>query len=154
MKHHKPQKRHIALQPLSREHHHGLLLCWKIKMGFKKNISSERIWKYANWFYETHLIPHFEIEEKHVFPILDNTNNLVNEAIEQHRELQMLFTESTKVTNTLSAIEVLLEKHIRFEERVLFPEIQNMASETQMLDIEKIHQSESFQDNLTDAFWK
>ena len=33
---HKPQKRHKALQPLSREHHHGLLLSWKIRSGFNK----------------------------------------------------------------------------------------------------------------------
>ena len=150
----KPLKRHKALQPLSRDHHHGLLLCWKIKTGFNKNISSDRIWKYANWFYETHLIPHFKIEEKHIFPILGNTNKLVSEAIEQHRELQILFTESGKDTNTLSAIKALLEKHIRFEERTLFPEIQNVATEAQMLEIEKIHQSESFQDNLTDEFWR
>lgn len=154
MTNHKPQKRHIALQPLSREHHHGLLLCWKIKMGFKKNISSERIWKYADWFCKTHLIPHFKLEEKHIFPILGKSNNLVNEAIEQHRELQILFTESAKDTNSLSAIEVLLEKHIRFEERVLFPEIQNMATEAQLLKVEKIHQVEDFIDKLDDEFWR
>ncbi|WP_241739476.1 hypothetical protein [Aestuariibaculum marinum] len=32
----KPLKRHKALQPLSREHHYGLLLTWKIRTGFKK----------------------------------------------------------------------------------------------------------------------
>ncbi|WP_250434402.1 hemerythrin domain-containing protein [Hanstruepera flava] len=150
----KPLKRHKALQPLSREHHHGLLLCWKIKTGFKNHIATERIWTYATWFYKTHLIPHFRVEEKHIFTILNNSNKLVIEAIEQHRELQMLFTESAKDTQTLSAIEILLEKHIRFEERVLFPEIQQTATESQMLEIESLHQSEPFHDNLTDEFWK
>ena len=37
--HPKPQKRHKALQPLSREHHHGLLLSWKIRTGFSKDIA-------------------------------------------------------------------------------------------------------------------
>jgi len=26
-----PIKRHVALQPVSREHHYGLLLSWKIR---------------------------------------------------------------------------------------------------------------------------
>ena len=34
----KPIKRHKAIQPLSREHHQGLLLCWKIGKGFEKGI--------------------------------------------------------------------------------------------------------------------
>jgi len=38
-----PIKRSIALQPLSREHHHGLLLCWKIRTGLKKGIDIDRI---------------------------------------------------------------------------------------------------------------
>jgi len=53
----KPLKRYKALQPLSKEHHHGLLLSWKLRMGFKKNIEIERMKTYADWFYQTHLIP-------------------------------------------------------------------------------------------------
>lgn len=36
-------KRTKALQPLSRDHHHGLLLCWKIRQGIKLNVEPERI---------------------------------------------------------------------------------------------------------------
>ena len=36
----KIQKRHKALQNLSREHHHGLLLSWKIRTGLNKNIEA------------------------------------------------------------------------------------------------------------------
>ncbi|PNQ72478.1 cation-binding protein [Hanstruepera neustonica] len=150
----KPLKRHTALQPLSKEHHHGLLLCWKIRTGFSKKITPERIWAYANWFYKTHLIPHFKIEEEYIFTILNSDNKLVIEAIEQHRELQMLFTESDKNTQTLSTIELLLEKHIRFEERVLFPKIQNVATEKQFETIEALHNDEKFIDKEDDVFWK
>ena len=58
---HKPQKRHKALQPLSREHHHGLLLSWKIRAGFSENIGPKRIKVYADWFFKNHLIPHFHL---------------------------------------------------------------------------------------------
>ena len=56
-----PIKRHKALQPLSRDHHHGLLLSGKIRAGFSKNIEPLRIKNYADWFFKNHLIPHFEI---------------------------------------------------------------------------------------------
>ncbi len=39
----KPIKRSVALKPLSREHHHGLLLSWKIREGFNRNVEIERI---------------------------------------------------------------------------------------------------------------
>jgi len=150
----KPQKRHKALQLLSREHHHGLLLSWKIRTGFNKNISPERIKSYADWFFKNHLIPHFEMEESHIFPILDANNELVKRALAEHRRLNRLFTENDDNIKTLMKIEEELEQHIRFEERVLFPEIQKVATEEQMIQIEKIHQAESFIDKLDDAFWK
>lgn len=151
---HKPQKRHKALQPLSREHHHGLLLSWKIRSGFSKEIEPERIRIYADWFFENHLIPHFEIEETHIFPILDSDHELVKRALADHRRLKRLFSETENNAKTLSIIEEELEQHIRFEERILFPEIQKIATKSQMLHIEKIHQPDKFVDNLDDEFWR
>ncbi|MFD1161673.1 hemerythrin domain-containing protein [Hwangdonia seohaensis] len=151
---HKPQKRHKALQPLSREHHHGLLLSWKIRSGFSKNIEPKRIRVYANWFFKQHLIPHFDMEEVHIFPILEQNNELIKKALADHRRIKRLFAETDDDAKTLSKIEEELDKHIRFEERVLFPEIQKVATEVQMLQIEKIHQPEKFEDNLVDEFWR
>ncbi len=151
---HKPQKRHIALQPLSREHHFGLLLCWKIRTGFRKNIDAKRIRVYADWFFKNHLIPHFEMEETHIFSILGNEHELIKRALSEHKILIMLFEEREEDTKTLTKIEEAVEQHIRFEERILFPEIQNVATESQMRHIEKVHQSELFEDNLEDEFWK
>lgn len=150
----KPQKRHIALQPLSREHHHGLLLSWKIRTGFNKNIEPLRIKAYADWFFETHLIPHFEMEEAHVFTILNENNELIKLALADHRRLKRLFTKETDAAKALSNIEETLDKHIRFEERVLFPEIQKVATEDQLALIERIHQQDDFVDKLDDEFWK
>tara|TARA_R110002049_G_scaffold307773_2_gene509423 strand:+ start:9188 stop:9652 length:465 start_codon:yes stop_codon:yes gene_type:complete len=150
----KPQKRHKALQPLSREHHHGLLLSWKIRSGFSKNIAPKRIKTYADWFFENHLIPHFEMEEAHVFTILNEDNELVKRALADHRQLKRLFTEPNDKTKALSKIEEELDKHIRFEERVLFPEIQKVATEDQLALIEDIHQEHGFVDKVDDEFWK
>ena len=57
----RPLKRAIELQPLSHDHHHGLQLCWKIRTGFSRKIELERIKKYADWFFVTHLEPHFTL---------------------------------------------------------------------------------------------
>lgn len=149
----KPLKRHKALQPLSREHHHGLLLSWKIRAGFSKNIAPERIKVYADWFFKTHLIPHFEMEEQFVFPVLESNNELVKKALEDHTLLKRLF-EDDHIEIALSQIEKALDEHIRFEERVLFPEIQKAATELELLEIEKIHQETDFVDKLDDQFWK
>jgi len=149
----KPLKRHKALQPLSREHHHGLLLSWKIRAGFSKKIELDRIKIYADWFFKTHLKPHFEMEEQYVFSILEPNNELVKKALADHKLLKRLFAdENTEMA--LSKIEEVLDAHIRFEERVLFPEIQKVATEMQLLDIEKIHQETDFVDKLDDEFWK
>lgn len=151
----KSLKRHKALQPLSREHHHGLLLSWKLRTGFKKNIAIKRMKTYVDWFYEHHLTPHFEIEETHIFTILDEENELVKRALAEHRRLKRLFNDDTNITKALGLIEEELEKHIRFEERVLFPEIQKAATEKQLKHIEEIHHPDGkFIDNLTDEFWK
>jgi iron-sulfur cluster repair protein YtfE (RIC family) len=149
----KPIKRNKALQGVSREHHHGLLLCWKIRTGFSKGISEERIKKYVDWFYGAHLLPHFELEENHIFPILGKDHELVKKAISQHKRLNRLFNETGTLSKSLNLIEEELEQHIRFEERVLFNEIQKIATEDQLGTISKIHNDQKFNDNIDDTFW-
>lgn len=150
----KPIKRHEALKTLSREHHHGLLLCWKIRAGIKNNIELSRIKTYADWFYQTYLIPHFEMEEKYLFSILGDQNDLVRKAISDHQRLKHLFRDDLDLPKSLSLIEDELEKHIRFEERILFNEIQKIASPEQLLTLEQIQSKEKFVDNLSDTFWE
>ena len=147
-----PIKRNESLKAISREHHHGLLLCWKIRTGIKKQIEPERIKKYSDWFYTSQLLPHFELEEQHIFTLLGNENELVKKALSEHRRLKRLFEIETELMKNLTLIEEELESHIRFEERVLFNEIQLIATEDQLQEIKRIHTEEKFLDNLTDAF--
>ena len=130
-----------------------MLLSWKIRAGIKKEIAPERIKKYLDWFFVTHLLPHFEIEEKYIFTILGNDNELVKKALTEHRRLKRLFKSKTELFKNIMAIEEELESHIRFEERVLFNEIQTIATEKQLELIKTVHKEEKFSDNLTDAFW-
>lgn len=150
----KPIKRHSALQPLSREHHHSLLLCWKIRQGFKKNIPVERIKQYADWYWEHQLTDHFKEEETVLFPILGNDNKLVKKAITEHRRLRRLFEEEKELTKSLGLIEEELDRHIRFEERVLFNEIQSAATPEQLQDLENHQNREVIKDDWEDPFWE
>jgi hypothetical protein len=150
----KPIKRSEFLKLLSIEHHHGLLFCWKIRAGIKKDVEVSRIKKYADWFYQNYLIPHFEVEEKYVFTILGNENELIKKAVSEHRRLKRLFESTTEFQKNIGLIEEELEGHIRFEERILFGEIQKFATAEQLQSIQVNHSDEKFVDNLTDPFWE
>ena len=150
----KPIKREEYLKALSREHHHSLLLCWKIKTGFTKGVSITRMKLYIDWFFKNHLQPHFEMEEKYIFPILGNENIFIKQAVEEHKIITALFCNTSQIEISIKQIQVDLEKHIRFEERVLFDEIQKVASSENMEEIIKLHTNEKFIENTTDVFWE
>lgn len=65
-----------------------------------------------------------------------------------------LFNNDSEIEKSLSLIEEELEQHIRFEERELFNEIQNVATTAQLKIIAELHDNEKFQDKTNDEFWK
>lgn len=150
----KPIKRHIALQPLSRQHHFGLLFSWKLRKGFHKNIEIERLQEYAKWFYKHEIEPHFSDEEKYVFPILETDNELIERALKEHRRIKRLFHDTEDPEKSLHRLEEELDAHIRFEERILFNEIQKVATEAQLAKIEEIHTDLEKTPDYSDPFWE
>lgn len=148
-----PISRHEALRPLSREHHFGLQLCWKIRRGFQKGVPAERVKDYCDWFYSGYLVPHFETEEKHLFPILGEKNELVAQAVSDHRRIQGLINEHENLEEVLRLLEETLNNHIRFEERVLFNEIQRVATTEQLELMKREHSHELQEGKYDDEFW-
>ena len=118
-----------------------------------KNIDLQRIKKYVDWFYEIYLKTHFELEEKYVFTILEADNALIEKVLKEHRTLNELFESTSDLEINLKRIEKELDSHIRFEERVLFAEIQKAATEEQLKKIEEIHSKEAFIENKDADFW-
>lgn len=147
-----PIKRHESLIHFSHDHHHGLALCRKIRQAIKNNIAPERIKTYTDWFWKSYLCNHFFEEEKYLFPILPFSNENVIKALSDHKIIQKLFEQKADKENFIELSETL-EKHIRFEERILFNQIQEFANENQLREITAIHSTE-FRDNLNDIFWK
>ncbi len=157
---HKPQKRHEALVPLSRDHHQGLLLCWKIRKGMQNDTKPESVAAYTRYFYEMHLKKHFQEEELYIFNHLNAEDQQRKKALNQHRRLNRLFEqlseEHCSYVQTLWKIEETLESHIRFEERELFPYIEQNIPEEKLIEmgrkLDEIH--DAFQECWNDEFWK
>lgn len=150
----KPLKRLPGLRHYSIDHHQGLLLCWKIRAGIKNNVTPDRISAYVEWFYKNELIPHFRLEEKYLFPVLGKGNQLVQRALTDHAILHTLISKSPMGEESLLKLAGILEKHIRFEERVLFKEVQKLATPENLAELEKVHGSKNFVENSLDEFWK
>lgn len=151
-----PIKRHEALQPLSREHHQGLLLAMKVGKGLKKGVALNRIKKYVDWFFSHYLKSHFEAEEKYAFPILGDDHPGIQQALEEHRKIEAFVKSPMHGIQEEQLIEFkqLLEGHIRLEERQLFNEIQEKATAEELQKLEEVLSEEDFCLTWTDEFWK
>ncbi len=132
-------KRHEALAPLSREHHGALILAQLIKKkapaykGLPTDVEGKS--NYATDFFASHLALHFQKEET-ILEKVKQTNaaiaKLAEEIIAEHAQLKNRFLSldaATDKTTALNDLGLLLEAHIRKEERVLFPLIQEHCSE-------------------------
>lgn len=148
----RPLKRNPALQPLSREHHFALLLCWKVQKGLELHVSTERVVDYLTQMWYHQLKPHFDIEEHYVFSILAN-NAAVEQAVEDHRWIKNEILYGNHCKESLDLIWQRLESHIRFEERIIFPEIQIIANDAQWDEIKSVHGEAIPELNWKDQFW-
>jgi hemerythrin-like domain-containing protein len=121
-----PMKRDPSLVPLSHDHHHGLVRVFEIRQALRQGESlSEQQAKNAA-FLQNDLAPHFQAEELHLVPLLRQFDVVEPLAIEQlledHRQLTRLARAAT--ASDLDAFADLLERHIRREEREIFPAYQ------------------------------
>jgi iron-sulfur cluster repair protein YtfE (RIC family) len=148
-----PIKRNEYLKPLSRDHHHGLLFCWKIRTGLQKKVATERIAAYARHFFQHELLPHFTAEEKLIFPLLGEDHPLIKRALFEHKQLKNLFNELNMTTRSFDEIIAQLNYHIRFEERILFQEIQQILQRIGREDTSLQHTHPEPVD-YPDSFWE
>ena len=143
-----PIKRHKALAPLSREHHHGLILAQLIKKDapdykdLPKTISDKV--EYTIDIYKNELVKHFTNEEEILYPAVKNKSNeideLFEEIISEHKKIKQLVVQlefSENKSDILNELGILLETHIRKEERLLFEKIQNLLSDEELIQLEK-----------------
>ncbi len=154
----KPIKRKEALISFSRDHHYGLLLVWKIKEGFRVNIATERIADYILFFYENDLQNHFEAEEAMLFPKLESDDPMLQRAKEDHATIRSLIENirsDKQNLNLLKELSIVLEQHIRFEERTLFNYLQGKLSDAELIELVAMERTKigDISDRWGDKFW-
>jgi len=151
-------KRHESIIALSREHHFGLLFCWKIRQALKKQVAPERMLPYVKYFWDNNLQPHFKEEETLLFSELQDT--LVAQAMSEHKHIEQLAGEliakESVQTVEFSILATALNDHIRFEERTLFPHLEKELSQNQLLvlgqKLLELHPTRE-RDDYNDEFW-
>ena len=131
-------KRHPSLAPLSRDHHGALLLSRLLQKGAPvyKGLPENNLDKlvYAKSFYVKELVPHFKKEEAAMQVVKGTTadiDKIISEIFSEHSELSNLFDGLHEDNFTVEQLDILgkkLEAHVRKEERILFPMIQENCS--------------------------
>ena len=141
-------KRHQALAPLSRDHHDGLLLAVRLQQGkqaLPRLWSHDPLWQadYVVKFYDRHLVPHFEAEEKVLFPVaaryMKEGNVIIRQLLHEHEEMRTSIKffrhpEEEKLERNLEQFGKLLESHIRCEEREFFPMCEEIIPEEEFIN--------------------
>jgi iron-sulfur cluster repair protein YtfE (RIC family) len=126
--------RHPSLIALSHDHHHGLALalrCRKQALGQIKPMGAAGLRLRAEEvgeFFDKQLIPHFRAEEEILFPAIraaaPESSALLDDLARDHQ----IFRQDVKklaagagLSKLIFDLGDLLERHIRREERELFP---------------------------------
>ncbi len=125
-----PQRRHQALVPLSHDHHQGLVAAQRLKRGEPAYRSSSEPCGSILELWEKDLAFHFHQEETLLFVHAGGESILpvlVRRALDEHDAFREM-VEACRAGRCDSALVrrfgALLESHIRFEERELFPAFQ------------------------------
>ncbi len=130
-------KRHETLVPLSREHHDALILARLLQKnapvykGLPEQPGAKAI--YAVQFFKTNLQEHFSKEEALLHQVKKyngEIKKLTEEIISEHLQ------DAKELSGAMDKLGILLEAHIRKEERILFPLIQEHCPEEILKTIE------------------
>lgn len=144
-----------VFESLDEEHRDCLLLCWKIREGLRKEVQVTRIKTYLDWYWENYLKRVFELEEKHLFAILNKDDKLRKKVVSQHKKIKKLFEEKNPANylKSILLIEEELELHIRFAEKEVQNRILEIATKEQIQEIEE--NVKPFEEiDWTDNFWE
>jgi iron-sulfur cluster repair protein YtfE (RIC family) len=126
--------RHPSLILLSHDHHHGLALalrCRKQSLGQLKPMGAEGLRLRAEEFrefFDKQLVPHFCAEEQVLFPLMrmsaPASAALLDELLSDHEIFRQALPNlviGTGLSKLIFDLGDLLDRHIRKEERELFP---------------------------------
>jgi hemerythrin-like domain-containing protein len=150
-----PLTRSPQLTPLSHEHYDGLLFVWRIRQGIRREASIPTMNEYIRWFWQNHLQSHFENEEKILVPHLPAGDTLIQRMLQEHQAIRQLIPGDIDLPLVkVSLLARLLHDHIRYEERDLFPHIENKVAPAELEDIARNLPERSCSSEWKIEFWK
>ena len=136
-------RRHDSLIPLTHDHHHALARTRNLRMaggGEAKDLLQQSQRFLA--FFSEDTLRHFREEEEIVFPLAiedQRGSNLLSRAVTEHIQIHALVARlaievdegRVRGSSALGLAEAV-EAHIRFEERELFPLLEEVVSDAQL----------------------
>jgi hemerythrin-like domain-containing protein len=136
-------KRHASLIPLSRDHHQALHRALKLKRA--DEASAADALRDVVEFFDGHGALHFRVEEEVLFPLYvrdggaDPTDEAIVRPLTDHvwirARIAALREASAPTVTELHELGERLDDHIRYEERVLFPAIQEALTAEQLAEL-------------------
>jgi hemerythrin HHE cation binding domain-containing protein len=139
-------KRHSALAPLSRDHHHALVLARRLREASAATVSVEADRFLGHWREEERL--HFRLEDEILLPAYAAFGDLQQPPIIRmlldhvliRRDAELLSREPS--LQLLHALGTTLEAHVRLEEREVFPLIEDAIPAPELQAVgERLRQS-------------
>ena len=133
-------RRHDALIPLSHDHHHALVQVRRLKSAADSSDESrmEAARAFLD-FFRHDTLGHFRQEEEEVFPLGVDSPELretLSQVMFEHLRIHKLVLDlKQEVDNDavgrdrMLQLATVLEGHIRFEEKDVFPEIERVAAD-------------------------
>ena len=156
MKINKKASRNPNLYVFSHEHHHGLVFAARLK---KASITDAAIiQKYILRFWNKALKNHFRKEEE-LFLDLINQKDIKKQFTSDHLEIRTLINsiqnEKDDLNDKAKLLSDLLKAHIKFEEKILFPWLQDNLSDNALKTIgDTLKRIEVKADDFEPHFWK
>ena len=140
-------RRHEALVPLTHDHHHALAQARRLKEVAGLESEAQRRTAANDFvnFYFGRAVRHFHEEEELFFaPVVDDpeAGPLVMRAVTEHLRLHALVRTVKRQLSSgeadnemLVRISDLLTQHVRFEEKELFPALEQLVSDSELTDL-------------------
>ncbi len=124
-------KRHPSLEPFSRDHNQGLIIARRLSSPEKPDAVEQfaQIWK-------DELMDHFQEEQRLLGPLctVDELSRMYAEHLSIGRYASEAIAGSLSSDDAVCLVEIL-DQHIRWEERTLFPAIEKRSTESQLTNL-------------------
>jgi hemerythrin-like domain-containing protein len=114
-----------------RDHYNGLMVVCTIRRQLRLKIDAHAIAAYIKQEFNDNIEKHFYEEERWLFPKLQVKDVLRVPAEQQHAALRKIVRTmdvAEDITAAAGEFADMLEEHIRFEERTLFPHLEQQLS--------------------------